>query len=159
MKKVILSFAVAALTITGINAQDNKDVQSTTTVKKVTQKDTDVKTKVMEETETDSQVIQVEGTNKQDQTGKEIKKTDVDSKVVADNISIDAANQSGQIAIKQRQEAELAKNIAEQKAHAAAEAQKERQARLLQQQNDLEARRAALTKRPEGMAKLSNNRD
>lgn len=157
MKKVILSFAVAILTITGINAQDNKDVQSTTTVKKVTQKGADVKTKVIAETETDKQTIKVEGTMEQDQSTRVIKNTDVDSKLVADNVSIDAVNQSGQIAIKQRQEAELAKNIAEQKAHAAAEAQKLRQARLLQQQNELEARRAALTKRPEGMAKLSKD--
>lgn len=157
MKKVILSLAVAILTLTGVNAQENTDVQSTTTVKKVTQKGTDVKTKVVAETETDKEIIKVEDNNQQDQASKVVTKKDVDSKVVADDVSIDAANQQGQIAIKQRQEAELAKNIAQQKEMAAAEAEKERQAKLMQQQKELEARRAALTKRPEGMAKLKKD--
>ncbi|CAM3422520.1 hypothetical protein [Aequorivita lipolytica] len=157
MKKAILSLAVAILTITGINAQDNKDVQSTTTVKKVTQKGTDVKTKVMKETETDSEIIQVEGTEKQDQATKVIKNKDLDSKMVTDDVSIDAANQQGQIAIKQRQEAELAKNIAEQKEKAAAEAKYVRQEKMMQQQKELEARRAELTNRPDGMAKLKKD--
>ena len=61
------------------------------------------------------------------------------------------------ISIKQQQQAELAKKIADQKAEAAAKAEKERQAKLLQQQKELEARRAALTKRPEGMAKLKKD--
>jgi len=157
MKKVILSSAIAILTITGVFAQENTDVQSTTTVKKVTQKGTDVKTKVVAETETDKEIIKVEDNDKQDQASKVITKRDVDSKVVADDVSIDAANQQGQIAIKQRQEAELAKNIAAQKEKAAAEAEKQRQAKLMQQQKELEARRAALTKRPEGMAKLKKD--
>ena len=134
MKKVILSLAVAVLTITGVFAQENTDVQSTTTVKKVTQKGTDVKTKVVAETETDKEIIKVEDNDKQDQASKVITKRDVDSKVVADDVSIDAANQQGQIAIKQRQEAELAKNIAIQKEKAAAEAEKQRQEKLMQLQ-------------------------
>tara|TARA_R110002012_G_scaffold9062_3_gene41640 strand:- start:684 stop:1157 length:474 start_codon:yes stop_codon:yes gene_type:complete len=157
MKKVILSLGVAIFAITGINAQENTDVQSTTTVKKVTQKGTDVKTKVVAETETDKEIIKVEGNDQQDQSAQVLKKKDVDSKVVADDVSIDAANQEGQIAIKKRQEADLAKNIAEQKAKAAAEAEKQRQAKLMQQQKELEARRAELTKRPEGMAKLKKD--
>ena len=157
MKKIILSLAIAILTLTGINAQENKDVQSTTTVKKVTQKGTDVKTKIIAETETDKETIKVEGNEKQDQAADVIKDKNIDSKVVADDVTVDVANQQQMISIKQQQQAELAKKIADQKAEAAAKAEKEGQAKLLQQQKELEARRAALTKRPEGMAKLKKD--
>jgi hypothetical protein len=157
MKKVILSLTLAVFTITGILAQENKDVQSTTTVKKVTQKGTDVKTKVIAETETDKEILKVEGNEKQDQAADVIKKKDIDSKVVADDVSIDVANQQQMMAIKQRQEAELAQKIAAQKAEAAAQAERERQAKSFERQKELEARRAALTNRPEGMAKLKKD--
>lgn len=157
MKNLILSTAVAILTITGIQAQENKDVQSTTTVKKVTEKGTDVKTKVVSKTETAKEIVKVKGNNEQDQPAHVIKKKDIDKKVVADDVSIDVANRQNQLAIKQKQEAELARTIAEQKAKAAAEAEKERQEKIRKQQAELEARRAALMKRPEGMAKLKKD--
>ncbi len=158
MKKVILSLAISIFTLAGINAQENKDVQSTTTVKKVTQKGTDVKTQVIAETKTDKEIIQVEGNDKQDQTSDVIKNKNIDSKVISDDVSVDVANQQQVISIKQQQDAELARKIADQKAEAAAKAEKERQAKLMQQQQELEARRAALTKRPEGMAKLRKDK-
>lgn len=157
MKKVLLSVAFAIFLITGINAQENKDVQSTTTVKKVTQKGTDVKTKVTAKTETEKEIIKVEGNDKVDQASDVVKKKDIDSKVVADNVSVDVANQQQIMSIKQQQQAELARKIADQKAQAEAQAEKERQAKILAQQKELEARRAALTKRPEGMAKLKKD--
>lgn len=157
MKKVILSLAFAIFVITGMTAQENKDVQSTTTVKKVTKKGTDVKTKVVSKTETKKEILKVEGNEKLDQAADVVKKKDIDSKVVSDDVSVDVVNQQQMISIKQQQQAELARKIADQKAKAEAQAQNERQAKLLEQQKELEARRAALTKRPEGMAKLKKN--
>ncbi len=157
MKRILMSIAIMSLSITAAQAQVNRDKSETTTVKKVTQKDTDVKTKVIKQTDTEDEVLEVEGTAKQDQDSKVISKKSSDTQVVADDVSVDAENQQRMMAIKQQHEAEVARKIAEQKAQAEAEAERERQAKLQQQQAELEARRAELMKRPEGMAKLKKD--
>lgn len=158
MKRILMSIAVLALCAMTAQAQENKDTQKTTTVKKVTQKDTDVKTKVVAETETNREVVKVEGTSKQDQASRVVNDKSKDTAVVKNDVSIDLANQQRMTAIKERQEAELAKNIAQQKERAAMQAEKERQAKLAQQQQELAARKAALETRPEGMAKLDKDK-
>jgi vacuolar-type H+-ATPase subunit E/Vma4 len=77
--------------------------------------------------------------------------------VVVDDVVKNEANEAKKMAIRERQEAQLQKAIEEQKAAAAAEAERERQAKLQQQQAELEARRAALMKRPDGMSKLKKD--
>ncbi len=157
MKRILMSIAIVAFSITAAQAQENKDVQETSTVKKVTQKDVNVKTQVIKDTDTDVEVIEVEGTTKQDQDSKVITNNTKDSKVVADNVSVDAANQQRMMANKQQQEADLARKIADQKASEAMQAENARKAIMAQQQADLEARRAALMHRPDGMARLQKN--
>ncbi len=157
MKRILMSIAVISLTVLTAQAQENKDVQATSTVKKVTQKDGNVKTHVIKNTNTDVEVIEVEGTTKQDQDSKVITNNIKDSKVVVDDVSLDVANQQKMMAIKEQQEAELARKIAEQKAAEAMKAENARKAILAQQQADLEARRAALMSRPEGMVKLKKD--
>ncbi len=157
MKRILISISIVALSITAAQAQVNRDKNETTTVKKVTQKDTDVKTKVIKETNTENEVIEVEGNNMQDQTSKVISNKSANTEVIADDVSVDMANQQGRMDIKDRQEMELQKAIAAQKEKAAMEAEKERQAKLMEQQKALDARRAALMSRPEGMAKLKKD--
>ncbi|MBK5212448.1 MAG: hypothetical protein JJE55_02155 [Flavobacteriaceae bacterium] len=157
MKKLFMVFAVVLFSIAGTQAQENKDVQQETTVKKVIQKDTNVKTQVTKKTNTKKEVVEVEGTLKQDQASTVIKKKNEDTKVVSDDVTLDVANQQKMMALKQQHEADMARKIAEQNAQAAAEAEMERQAKIRQQQADLEARRAALMNRPDGMVKLKKN--
>lgn len=158
MKNVLMGIAVALFGMNMLQAQENRDVQQETTVKKVTQKGTEVKTKVIKKTNTDKEVLKVEGTDKQDQAAKVLKKKKMDTQVVADEVSVDVANQHRQLAIQQKHEAEMARKIAEQKAEAAAQAERERQAKIKQRQAEMEGRREALMKRPEGMARLKKDR-
>lgn len=158
MKKLVLMCAASALMIVGVHAQENKTVEKETTVKKVRVSDTKVETKVVAETETESGVIKVEGTSKQDQESQEIKMKDKDIKVLSDDVSIDERNRMKMEAIKKKQQMELEASIAAQKA----EIEKERRAleeKKKQMMKDLEARRASLTARPKGMAKLQRDPD
>jgi hypothetical protein len=158
MKNIVLMCAASVLMVIGVNAQENKTVEKATTVKKVRVSDTKVETKIVAETDTESGVIQVEGTNVQDQSSTEIKMKEKDVQVLADNVSIDEKNRMRMEAIKKKQQMELEASIAAQKA----EVEKEQQAleaKKMQMMKELEVRRAALTARPKGMAKLQRDPD
>lgn len=155
MKRILMSIAIVSFTLTAAQAQVNKTVKEESTVKRVVTKEgSDVKIKEIKNTDTESGAVVVEGNNKTNQEFSETTRKDSDNKVVVDDVVKNEANEAKKIAIRERQEAQLQKAIAEQKAAAAAEAERERQAKLQQQQAELEARRAALMKRPDGMSKL-----
>ncbi|MFC7357291.1 hypothetical protein ACFQO1_06305 [Jejudonia soesokkakensis] len=158
MKKIVITCLASVLVMMGVHAQENKTVEKETTVKKVRVSDTKVETKVVAETETESGVIKVEGTSKQDQGSQEIKMKDKDIKVLSDDISIDERNRMRMEAIKQKQQMELQASIAAQKALVEKE-RKMLEEKKMQMMKDLEARRAALTARPKGMAKLQRDPD
>ena len=152
--KRILSLAIITLFFASAEAQINRDKNETTTLKKVTQKGTEVKTQVIKKTDTENEILKVEGTKEQDQRSKVVSNRSTDQEVVVDDVSIDAVNQAKRETLKEQYNAKLAASIAAQKERAAQEAEAKRQAQLKQQKQELEARRAALTKRPEGMARL-----
>lgn len=152
--KRILSLAIITLFFASAEAQINRDKNETTTLKKVTQKGTEVKTQVIKKTDTENEILKVEGTKEQDQRSKVVSNRSTDQEVVVDDVSVDAANQAKRETLKEQYNAKLAASIAAQKERAAQEAEAKRQAQLKQQKQELEARRAALTKRPEGMARL-----
>lgn len=158
MKRILMSIAIVSFTLTAAQAQVNKTVKEESTVKRVVTKEgSDVKIKEIKNTDTESGAVVVEGNNKTNQEFSETTRKDSDNKVVVDDVVKNEANEAKKIAIRERQEAQLQKAIAEQKAAAAAEAERERQAKLQQQQAELEARRAALMKRPDGMSKLKKD--
>lgn len=154
MKPIFITLTLVSLTFSAVNAQVNRDKNETTTIKKVTQKGTEVNTKVIKETDTENEILKVEGTNKQDQSAEVVRNRSTDTQLVADEISVDAANEAKRQAIKEKQEAQLAASIEAQYERAAAEAEQRRQEMAIKQRQELEARRAQLTKRPDGMAKL-----
>jgi hypothetical protein len=158
MKRILMSIALVSLTLTAAQAQVNKTVKEESTVKRVVTKEgSDVKIKEIKNTDTESGAVVVEGNNKTNQEFSETTRKDSDNKVVVDDVVKNEANEAKKMAIRERQEAQLQKAIEEQKAAAAAEAERERQAKLQQQQAELEARRAALMKRPDGMSKLKKD--
>ncbi len=158
MKRILMSIAIVSFTLTAAQAQVNKTVKEESTVKRVVTKEgSDVKIKEIKNTDTESGAVVVEGNNKTNQEFSETTRKDSDNKVVVDDVVKNEANEAKKIAIRERQEAQLQKAIAEQRAAAAAEAERERQAKLQQQQAELEARRAALMKRPDGMSKLKKD--
>ena len=158
MKRILMSIALVSFTITAAHAQVNKTVKEESTVKRVVTKEgSDVKIKEIKNTDTESGAVVVEGNNKTNQQFSETTRKDSDNKVVVDDVVKNEANEAKKMAIRERQEAQLQKAIEEQKAAAAAEAERERQAKLQQQQAELEARRAALMKRPDGMSKLKKD--
>ncbi|MRT15969.1 hypothetical protein F3C99_03255 [Vitellibacter sp. q18] len=158
MKRILMSIALVSLTLTAAQAQVNKTVKEESTVKRVVTKEgSDVKIKEIKNTDTESGAVVVEGNNKTNQEFSETTRKDSDNKVVVDDVVKNEANEAKKMAIRERQEAQLQKAIEEQKAAAAAEAERERQAKLQQQQVELEARRAALMKRPDGMSKLKKD--
>ena len=158
MKRILMSIALVSFTLTAAHAQVNKTVKEESTVKRVVTKEgSDVKIKEIKNTDTESGAVVVEGNNKTNQQFSETTRKDSDNKVVVDDVVKNEANEAKKMAIRERQEAQLQKAIEEQKAAAAAEAERERQAKLQQQQAELEARRAALMKRPDGMSKLKKD--
>ncbi len=158
MKNVVMSFALAILTIASIQAQENKTVKEESTVKRVVTKEgNDVKIKEIKKTDTESGAVIVEGNDETNQEFSETTKKNSDDKVMVDDVVINKANEQKRLAIKENQQAELERDIKAQKEKAAAEAEKERQAKLKQQQAELEARRAALMQRPKGMSKLKKD--
>lgn len=158
MKRILMSIAIVSFTLTAAQAQVNKTVKEESTVKRVVTKEgSDVKIKEIKNTDTESGAVVVEGNNKTNQEFSETTRKDSDNKVVVDDVVKNEANEAKKMAIRERQEAQLQKAIAEQRAAAAAEAERERQAKLQQQQAELEARRAALMKRPDGMSKLKKD--
>ncbi len=155
MKRLFICITVIILAALTAQGQENKDVQRTTTVKKVTQKDTHVKTQVVKKTDTDKEILKVEGSTKQDQDAKVITKKSSQTKMVGDENVLDESNQAQIEALKQKQQAELQASIAHERAAAAKRAEEIRKEKEAEKQRELEERRAKLTHRPSGMAKYS----
>ncbi|WP_347372635.1 hypothetical protein [Aequorivita sp. Q41] len=154
MKKILMSFAVMIFTITGFQAQESKTVKEESTIKRVVTKEgSDVKIKEIKSTLTETGEVIVAGNDETNQEFSETTSQDSNEKVV-DEINIDKKNKAMVAIKKEQQQMQLESSIKAQKEAAAAAAEKIRQEKLQQQQKELEARRAALTKRPDGMAKL-----
>jgi hypothetical protein len=158
MKRILMSIAIVAFSITAAQAQVNKTVKEESTVKRVVTKEgSDVKVQEIKKTDTESGAVIVEGNNKTNQEFREKTKQDSDNKIVVDNVAIDAANEQKRLAIKERQQAELDMSIKAQNEKNAAEAERLRAERKAELQRQVDEKRAMLEKRPEGMVKLKKN--
>lgn len=75
MKKLMMSLAVALVTIAGIQAQENKTIKEESTTKRViTKEGSDVKVKEVRTTDTQSGAVIVKDNNKTNQEFSEISK-------------------------------------------------------------------------------------
>ncbi|MAP54839.1 hypothetical protein [Altibacter sp.] len=157
MKKLMGLLCVLALGTYTLQAQENKDVQQKTIVKKVTMTDNDkVVTKVVEETKADIDVIEVEENGELNQEAKVVTKNADKTAVVAEANEENTSNKA-MVAVKKKslendmeasKKAELEKAEAEK---AALEAKKkELEAQMLENRKKLE-------NRPKGMAKLKKD--
>ncbi len=157
MKRILMSIAIVALTITAAQAQVNKTVKEESTVKRVVTKEgSDVKVKVIKNTETESGAVIVRDDNQENQEFKETSRLDSDKKVLVDKTNIDQQNEAMIAVKKAQQEAQLEASKREQ-AEIAAIKKMEFEAKKAQMQQELAERRARLESRPKGMAKLNRN--
>lgn len=156
MKRILMSIAIAALTITAAQAQVNKTVKEESTVKRVVTKEgSDVKVKEIKNTATVSGAVIVKNDNQINQEFKETSRLDSDKKVLVDNTNIDQQNEAMIADKKVQQQAQLEASKKEQ-AEIAAKKKMEYEAKQAQMQQELAERRAQLESRPKGMAKLKN---
>lgn len=154
MKRILLSIAIVAFSITATQAQVNKTVKEESTVKRVVTKEgSDVKVKEIKNTDTESGAVIVEGNNQTNQEFRESSTMDSDKKVLVDETNIDQQNKAMIAEKKMQQEAQLEASKMEQ-ASMAAKKKMEYDAKQAQMQQDLADRRAQLESRPKGMAKL-----
>lgn len=157
MKRILMSIAIVALTITAAQAQVNKTVKEESTVQRVVTKEgSDVKVKVIKNTETESGAVIVKDDNQENQEFKETSRLDSDKKVLVDKTNIDQQNEAMIAVKKAQQEAQLEASKREQ-AEIAAKKKMEFEAKQAQMQQELAERRAQLESRPKGMAKLNRN--
>ncbi|MBT0608570.1 hypothetical protein [Aequorivita echinoideorum] len=160
MKKILMSLAVATCTVAGVQAQVNKTVKQESTVKRVVTKEgSEVKVKEIKDTNTEAGAVIVEGNNETNQEFREATVKGQNQDVVVDDVNINAANEEKLMAIKQRQQAELEMAIKAQKEKNEMEAERIRAEKKAELQRQMEEKRAMLERRPEGMSKLSSNRD
>ncbi|HET8803422.1 MAG TPA: hypothetical protein VFM72_02500 [Aequorivita sp.] len=156
MKRILMSFAIVAVTITAAQAQVNKTVKEESTVQRVVTKEgSDVKVKEIKKTDTESGAVVVKNDNQINQEFKETSRLDSDKKVLVDQTNIDQQNEAMIAAKKAQQEAQLEASKREQ-AEIAAKKKMEFEAKQAQMQQELAERRAQLMSRPKGMAKLKN---
>ena len=157
MKKVIMSCAVAILTVAGFQAQENKTVKEESTVKRVVTKEgSDVKIKEIKNTDTESGAVIVEDNDKTNQEFSETTRKDSDNKVVVDDVVVDKQNEAMIAEKKAQQKAQLEASKREQ-AEMAAKKKMEYEAKQAQMQKELAERKAQLESRPKGMAKLKKD--
>lgn len=157
MKRILMSIAIATLTITAAQAQENKTVKEESTVQRVVTKEgSDVKVKEIKNTDTESGAVVVKNDNQINQEFKETSKLDSDKKVLVDKTNIDQQNEAMIAVKKAQQEAQLEASKREQ-AEIAAKKRLEFEAKQAQMQQELAARRAQLESRPKGMAKLDRD--
>jgi len=157
MKKLMGILCVLAMGTFTMQAQENKDIQQKTIVKKVTMTDNDkVVTKVVEETKADIDVIEVEENGAVNQEAKVITKNADKTAVVAEDNEENTTNKA-MVAVKKKtlendleasKKAEFEKAEAEKAALAAKK--KELEAQMLENRKKLESR-------PNGMAKLKKD--
>jgi hypothetical protein len=157
MKRILMSIAIVAFTITATQAQVNKTVKEESTVKRVVTKEgSDVKIKEIKNTDTESGAVIVEGNNKTNQEFSEATRKDSDNKVIVDDVVVDKQNEAMIAEKKAQQEAQLEASKREQEA-LAAKKKMEYEAKQAQMQKELAERRAQLESRPKGMAKLKKD--
>ena len=157
MKRILMSFAIVAVTITAAQAQVNKTVKEESTVQRVVTKEgSDVKVKEIKKTDTESGAVVVKNDNQINQEFKETSRLDSDKKVLVDQTNIDQQNEAMIAAKKAQQEAQLEVSKREQ-AEIAAKKKMEFEAKQAQMQQELAERRAQLEARPKGMAKLNKD--
>lgn len=157
MKRILMSIAIVALTITAAQAQVNKTVKEESTVQSVVTKEgSDVKVKEIKNTETESGAVIVKDDNQINQEFKETSRLDSDKKVLVDKTNTDQQNEAMIAVKKAQQEAQLEASKREQ-AEIAAKKKMEFEAKQAQMQQELAERRAQLESRPKGMAKLNRN--
>jgi len=156
MKRLIYFSILVCFPLIAVQAQENKDVKKTTTIEKTTKKGTEIQTDVVRKTDVNKGKIQVEGSDKVNQS----------SKIIYDEYSdvndehqhmVNEANREEIEAYKARQKRELDAEIARQKADAAEKAAKWREEQNAAKQRELENRRRELTRRPDGSARLKKN--
>ncbi|PKA84078.1 hypothetical protein ATE92_2248 [Ulvibacter sp. MAR_2010_11] len=156
MKLIAIVCAALFLGINSISAQENKDVDQKTTIKKVVTKDTTVQTKVIKETDTEVGVVVVEGNEKEDQNTNVVTRKVDDKQVVVDDVSEDANNKAMQEEIARKKKLELEASIKAEKEKA--EREKAALAAIKEAQlKEMEANRQRLEHRPKGMAKLQKD--
>ncbi len=152
-----MSFAVAVLTIGGIQAQENKTVKEESTIKRVVTKEgSDVKVKEVKNTKTEKGTVIVEGNDKTNQEFSEATKKNSDKKVLMNEVNIDEQNVALIADKKAQQAAQLEASIKEQ-ADMAAKRKREYDEKNAQMQKELAERRAQLESRPKGMSKLKKD--
>ena len=152
-----MSFAVAVLTIGGIQAQENKTVKEESTIKRVVTKEgSDVKVKEIKNTKTEKGTVIVEGNDKTNQEFSEATKKNSDKKVLMNEVNIDEQNVALIADKKAQQAAQLEASIKEQ-ADMAAKRKREYDEKNAQMQKELAERRAQLESRPKGMSKLKKD--
>lgn len=157
MKRILMSIAIVAFTITATQAQVNKTVKEESTVKRVVTKEgSDVKIKEIKNTDTESGAVIVEGNNKTNQEFSEATRKDSDNKVIVDDVVVDKQNEAMIAEKKAQQDAQLEASKREQEA-LAAKKKMEYEAKQAQMQKELAERRAQLESRPKGMAKLKKD--
>ncbi|OAD92538.1 hypothetical protein A7A78_01120 [Aequorivita soesokkakensis] len=157
MKRILMSIAIVAFTITATQAQVNKTVKEESTVKRVVTKEgSDVKIKEIKNTDTESGAVIVEGNDKTNQEFSEATRKDSDNKVIVDDVVVDKQNEAMIAEKKAQQEAQLEASKREQEA-LAAKKKMEYEAKQAQMQKELAERRAQLESRPKGMAKLKKD--
>ena len=157
MKRILMSIAIMALTITTAQAQVNKTVKEESTVQRVVTKEgSDVKVKEIKKTDTESGAVIVKNNNQTNQEFKETTRLDSDKKVLVDNTNIDQQNEAMIAAKKAQQEAQLEASKREL-AEIAAKKKMEYEAKQAQMKQELAERRAQLESRPKGMAKLNKD--
>lgn len=157
MKKLIMSLAVALVTIAGIQAQENKTIKEESTTKRViTKEGSDVKVKEVRTTDTQSGAVIVKDNNKTNQEFSETSKNNTDEKVLVNDVNIDAQNEAMIAEQKARQQAQLEASK-KQQAEIAAKKKMEYEQKQAQMQKELAERRAQLESRPKGMSKLKKD--
>jgi hypothetical protein len=153
MKTIVCTAAFFFSGLMLVQAQENKEVNEKTTVKKVTTKDTKVETLVVKETETEKGTLTVEGNEKEDQqTVVKLDKTD-DVRVIANEVTLDENNSKLREQNLKNKEIQLEASKQAEMDKAAREKQiiEENKKQML---DAMEERRKALESRPKGMAKL-----
>ncbi|MDC8001741.1 hypothetical protein POV26_11895 [Aequorivita todarodis] len=157
MKKLMMSLAIATLSIAGVQAQVNKSVKEESTTKRVVTKDgRDVKVKETKNIDTESGALIIEDNNKIDRNFSEVTKQDSDKKILVDEVTTDAQNEAKIAEKKMQQQAQLEASKKEQ-AEIAAKRKMEYEAKQAKMQQELAERRAQLEARPKGMAKLKKD--
>ncbi|MGO3182011.1 MAG: hypothetical protein ACTIJ9_04190 [Aequorivita sp.] len=157
MKKVIMSLALAAFTIAGMQAQENKTLKKESTVKRmVTKEGSNVKVKEVKSTDTESGAVLVEGNSNTNQKYTEDSKRDLANEVVKDEVDIDENNETLKSEIIEKQKAELEASKKRQ-LELAAKKKQEYKEKELQMKKELEERKEKLQARPKGMNKLKKD--